>query len=787
MAFDAASGARIVLTAPLTEVIDHAGYFIQMSMASLPIWLEGILDRKYPKWRELEYNADGTARYMPAGLRVLEECLLRRFPAHDVVCCYPADVHRFIGPQTRVVAVSTHNPLGVTFAAGVYTSIFGTSKQTINAHYARELFKQLKSSPHRGHFRVIVGGSGGWQIVQTDTWLELGVDCVVEGRAESEQTLELFDQALRGEPLPRQIDVAHPTTREAIVFPDKRTTFGVVEMTVGCGRRCQFCLPDLNPQIDMPKEKILGAVRANVRDGNKQISARHRRHVHLGAGAHRDAVLLPEPRGAARPVRRRGEYARRRAARVQPRDDRAGGGRPRADRGADRPTLDKSPLHLGFLSTHKTHKAIAPLIGLETGSVRMAKQIMPSKAVPFPIEEWPSVVVRGLEILNRNNWFPAMTLMIGNPGETDEDTRETIDLICEVERRGLFAFFIPSIFTPLHDTRMEAKTGVTETRQLTPLQWQLMMKCWKMNLRPGQQSWWGPTAWRIGAIGLWAWKLRTLNGPGFTWPLLMFANALPERLMAKMGKLHAPRPVRIKTRSELLETIKPHQRKFIRRDTGDIPDGFLDGAEQPQVGDPLPRGTSRRPGRELHAALRRDPHRKARHHAERARWPSAGSASGKPGETIRSHLRGRAGTAFSCVDLRPAAPPRPCGPWRSTPVLRPGNPRFPSDTPRNSPEVTALRIPTPNRRMASHGEDTLHAGRHANRAMNAARDLPGRARGRHGHGGARSGRGGRSRHPDFKAGDLALGDCGWQEYAALPGASLMKQPHVTPLSNLLSV
>jgi hypothetical protein len=32
-------GARIVLTAPLTEIIDHAGYFIQMSMASLPMWL----------------------------------------------------------------------------------------------------------------------------------------------------------------------------------------------------------------------------------------------------------------------------------------------------------------------------------------------------------------------------------------------------------------------------------------------------------------------------------------------------------------------------------------------------------------------------------------------------------------------------------------------------------------------------------------------------------------------------------------------------------------------------
>jgi hypothetical protein len=59
-------GARIVLTAPLTETIDHAGYFIQMSMASLPMWLEGIINRKYPHWRDLEYNTDGTARYMPA-------------------------------------------------------------------------------------------------------------------------------------------------------------------------------------------------------------------------------------------------------------------------------------------------------------------------------------------------------------------------------------------------------------------------------------------------------------------------------------------------------------------------------------------------------------------------------------------------------------------------------------------------------------------------------------------------------------------------------------------------
>ena len=178
----AEGGARIVLTAPLTEVIDHAGYFIQMSMASLPIWLEGILNRKYPKWRDLEYNADGSARYMPAGARVVEAVLLRHYDASDVVVCFPDDLHKFVGPNTRVVAVSTHNPLGVTFAAGVYTSIFGSSKQPINSHYSRQLFATIKNNPHRHHFKVIVGGSGGWQIVQSDSFEELSVDCVVEGR-----------------------------------------------------------------------------------------------------------------------------------------------------------------------------------------------------------------------------------------------------------------------------------------------------------------------------------------------------------------------------------------------------------------------------------------------------------------------------------------------------------------------------------------------------------------------------------------------------------------------------
>src|SRR5207247_4994695 len=257
----------------------------------------------------------------------------------------------------------------------------------------------------------------------------LGVDCVVEGRSESLDTLELFRKAIRGEELPREIEVKHPTTREGIIFPDKRTTFGVVEMTTGCGRRCQFCLPDLNPQIDLPKDRMMAAVRANVRDGNKQISLATEDmfiwgQVHTSTPFYfpnREALVdlyksVCETPGVEQHVLSHSTIA---PAVVDP----------VMIQQITEVCIDKSPIHLPYLSSHPKFKALVPLVGLETGSVRMAKQIMPSKGVPFPIDEWPSVFVRCLEVMNKNNWFPAVTLIIASTNETDEEVRASQDLI----------------------------------------------------------------------------------------------------------------------------------------------------------------------------------------------------------------------------------------------------------------------------------------------------------------------------------------------------------------------
>jgi len=47
---------------------------------------------------------------------------------------------------------------------------------------------------------------------------------------------------------------------------------------------------------------------------------------------------------------------------------------------------------------------------------------MKGKAYPYKAEQWGEVILKGMEIINKHNWFPFCTWIIGLPGETEEDT-----------------------------------------------------------------------------------------------------------------------------------------------------------------------------------------------------------------------------------------------------------------------------------------------------------------------------------------------------------------------------
>jgi radical SAM superfamily enzyme YgiQ (UPF0313 family) len=81
-------------------------------------------------------------------------------------------------------------------------------------------------------------------------------------------------------------------------------------------------------------------------------------------------------------------------------------------------------------STDPDKRVADPIIGLETGSARLFNTYMKGKAYPYKAGQWRDVVLKGMEILNRHNWFPFCTFIIGLPGETDDDTKQSLDLLC---------------------------------------------------------------------------------------------------------------------------------------------------------------------------------------------------------------------------------------------------------------------------------------------------------------------------------------------------------------------
>ena len=66
-------------------------------------------------------------------------------------------------------------------------------------------------------------------------------------------------------------------------------------------------------------------------------------------------------------------------------------------------------------------------------------------------------------------------------------------------------------------------------------------------------------------------RLRRVNGPNFTWPLMQFSGVLPDGWLERRGRLYEGRPLARQTRDELLATVRPAWRKAIEdARSGDI-------------------------------------------------------------------------------------------------------------------------------------------------------------------------------------------------------------------------
>ena len=463
------NGTKIVLTASEIEMShfkdDPFGAF-----AGSFLLIPGFLKPLYmPKDEDLPNKR---ARIAPYGLRKAEAILLDNgYDEQDVAVVHPSNLHRFIGPNTKAIGVSSMDPLGIAYVSLTYSEMFAMGFEPRNRRAFRHLLREtpIAKVHDRGQAKVIVGGAGAWQVAGRSARATLGIDCVVTHEVGPE-VVDLFHKAINGKSLPPTAVGGRIRTIDDIPVIRGASLHGAVEITRGCGRGCQFCSPTQRRRLSIPLEHILKEVKVNADADNEMIIL-----------ATEDLFLydLKSPK-----------FLPNRKAIVN-----------LIEHLVNVPGIQYvQPAHIALapvVADPKCAEEVAELLvdkgryehggkpyvtaeaGVETGSVRLFKELMAGKALPFKPEEWPELVKQALGILNDNRWFPLTTWLVGLPGEEEADVNATLELLDDLKDMKLFV--TPLLWVPLRPSIL-SEGSRPQIEALTDLQWEVFTRAWEFNL-----------------------------------------------------------------------------------------------------------------------------------------------------------------------------------------------------------------------------------------------------------------------------------------------------------------
>jgi len=458
-------GVPIVLTGSATDMSDFKLNPFTAFTGGFPTGIiPKILLRKY-WYPPVPNNGDGTAKYAPYGTRKIEAVLIKEFGAENVAVVHPNNLQKVVGPKTKVIGITSMEPAGTGFVSRTYTSFVGFGGEPIAAAEFRELVD--KTILRKWGAKIILGGSGAWQIHRAKLQRKYGIDCIVMGEGEK-TALKIFRMALNGEELPPVIETEPPDPEEipCIIHP---SIFGTVEITRGCGRGCKFCSPTLRRRRFFPLEQILKEVELNAKNGTKMIILASE-DIFLYRSKrkflpNREAIVTLIKSIAAVPGVKYIQPAHASLAPVVY--------DPKMIEEIGPILLEKSR----WVTNGTRYSSVE--IGIETGSIRLMNEHMRGKMLPYKPKEWHDIVTEGIEILNENHIWPLATFIIGLPGETEKDTIATLELLDEL--RFSKVFYVPLLFTSEEDCMLREARHM-DLKHLTPLQWELIATCWKRNI-----------------------------------------------------------------------------------------------------------------------------------------------------------------------------------------------------------------------------------------------------------------------------------------------------------------
>lgn len=465
-------GKRIVMSVDRTMASDYRGTAYFGFTACLP--------RKFlPEWLYFRLVAPsagadehGALAVADCGSRKVEAGLRREGWGDDqLIYAHPDRLDRAVGPETRVFLFGSHDPLGRGPLTSMLSHLVGRGHDAYNASAVRRMLEHPAIRRHKPV--VIAGGAGAWEFaVDEEARRRLGVDCVLVG--EAERTLPgLVRKALAGEPLPA---VIHGQTVPVDEIPGLTapTVNGVQEITRGCGRGCDFCVPNLQSLRSIPVDRVCAdaEINAAANDGRVVFHAEDvfRYEALPGYRVNHDAIckLFDTVSGIAgvRSV------------------------------GVSHGTLTgvvSSPETIRELADIRRRHATGPLnafgmqMGVETGSRELARRHLAAKMRPFHPEDWPEVVREGAKLLHENGFFACFTLIFGLPGETEDDVRETLALVRDLD--GYPSTIVPLFYVPMGVSRSSRKEVPFSFDRMTRAHFELLQVAWDHNYRYMDRIW----------------------------------------------------------------------------------------------------------------------------------------------------------------------------------------------------------------------------------------------------------------------------------------------------------
>lgn len=465
------SAPSVVLTADRSLMSNFRGNYILgfLSCAPTSFIPDVVYNRLFAP--TVETLPGGRAKSAPMGLRRIEAALRENGYSRDnVVVAHPHHLDEVVGQETDIVGVNAMDPLG----KGPVTSSFthDTDRVPMNAVKFQDLMDTidgLNATPS-----LVIGGGGAWQLNNQEQREEFDIDYIIQGEA-SHQIAETFGEIEDGT-ADEAVFCDSPNGWDDIPEIKGSTVNSIVEAMRGCGRGCDFCGPDMRTNLYPPVERLQREARVNAEAGFNYIWMHSEDILLYDFGGqfepNREAILeLYEGLLAVEGIEKVGATHMSLAAVCQA------------------PDLIADIAELNGLGP-KHWSGVQP--GIETASPKLVEQHIGGKPAPYDAEKWPEVVERGIRILNDNYYYPACTLIIGLPGETDEDVQYTIDLVDNIDDTHC-------ILAPL--MYMDYVSGHTLTAgEMSAKQWELFYKCWKHNTYEFTDKTWRATrGWRTSS------------------------------------------------------------------------------------------------------------------------------------------------------------------------------------------------------------------------------------------------------------------------------------------------